>query len=49
MTAAAQVPANTWIRRHALIFYFALTYAILAAVVDVRLTGGILATVLLVV
>ena len=50
MTAAAQMPASTWIRRHGLIFYFALTYAISWPLwLMSRLTGGILATILLVV
>ena len=50
MTAAAQVSADTWIRRHRLIFYFALTYAISWPLwLLSRLAGGTLGTVLLVV
>ncbi|HEX6760516.1 MAG TPA: type II CAAX endopeptidase family protein [Propionibacteriaceae bacterium] len=50
MTAAAQAPADTWIRRHRLIFYFALTYAISWPLwLLSRLAGGTLGTVLLVV
>ena len=50
MTAAAQVSADTSIRRHRLIFYFALTYAISWPLwLLSRLAGGTLGTVLLVV
>ena len=50
MTAAAQAPADTWIRRHRLIFYFALTYAISWPLwLLSRLAGGTLGTALLVV
>ena len=50
MTAAAQAPADTWIRRHRLIFYFALTYAISWPLwLLFRLAGGTLGTALLVV
>ncbi len=50
MTAAAQVSADTWIRRYRLIFYFALTYAISWPLwLLSRLAGGTLGTVLLVV
>ena len=50
MTAAAQVSADTWIHRHRLIFYFALSYAISWPLwLLSRLAGGTLGTVLLVV
>jgi hypothetical protein len=50
MTAAAPAPADTWIRRHRLIFYFALAYAISWPLFLLsRLTGGTFGTVLLVV
>jgi hypothetical protein len=50
MTAPAPAPADTWIRRHRLIFYFGLTYAISWPLwLLSRLAGGTLGTVLLVV
>jgi CAAX protease family protein len=50
MSSVAQAPALTWIQRHQLISYFALTYAISWPLwLLSRLTGGTLGTVLLVV
>jgi hypothetical protein len=50
MTATAPAPADTWIRRHRLSFYFALTCAISWPLwLLSRLAGGTLGTVLLVV
>ena len=46
----AQAPADTWIRRHRLIFYFALTYVISWPLwLLSRLAGGTLGTVLIVI
>ncbi|HEY6688358.1 MAG TPA: CPBP family intramembrane glutamate endopeptidase, partial [Propionibacteriaceae bacterium] len=50
MTAPAQASADAWIRRHKLIFYFALTYAISWPLwLLSRLIGGTAGTVLLVI
>jgi CAAX protease family protein len=50
MTATAPAPADTWIRRHRLILYFGLTYAISWPLwLLSRLAGGTVGTVLLVV
>jgi CAAX protease family protein len=50
MSSVAQAPATTWIQRHRLIFYFALTYAISWPLwLLSRLAGGNLRTVLLVI
>jgi uncharacterized protein len=49
-TPVARAPAETWIRRHRLIFYFALTYAISWPLwLLSRLIGGTAGTVLLVI
>jgi uncharacterized protein len=50
MSSVAQAPATTWIQRHRLICYFALTYAISWPLwLLSRLAGGTLGTVLLVI
>jgi membrane protease YdiL (CAAX protease family) len=50
MTEVAAAPADTWVRQHQLIVYFALTYAISWPLwILSRLAGGTLGTVLLVV
>jgi uncharacterized protein len=50
MTGVAQMPADTWIRRHSLIFYFGLTYAISWPLFLLsRLVGGTLGTVFIVI
>jgi hypothetical protein len=50
MSSVAEAPATTWIQRHRLICYFALTYAISWPLwLLSRLEGGTLGTILLVI